>query len=149
MAFSSNIALLPSIYRIITLGLAAVQKSAALAQKGKMEEVCHCQRFIGLPLLWQSSATTDEQCEEYANFVTNCLELDKELQQASHDRSQESSDSMARLLHNKKGAHDHMGQFLSDAVKTNIISKCKAVARIQEQYYGYKYNKNIPFHIHV
>ena len=115
--------------------MAAVQRSAALAQKGKMEEAR--QVLHSAQRMMQSSATTDEQCEEYANFVTNCLELDTELQQASHDRSRESSDSMARLLHNKKGAH--MGQFLSGAAKKKIVSKRKTDARVQEQYYGYKY----------
>lgn len=115
--------------------MAAVQRSAALAQKGQLEEarkVLHsAQRLM------QTSATSDQQCEEYANFVTNCLELDSELQQASRDKSRQSSDSMAKLLHNKKGAH--MGQFLSGEAKRNIVSKRKADTRVQEQYYGYKY----------
>ena len=116
-------------------GLAAVQKSAALAQRGQLEEarkVLHsAQRLM------QTSATSDQQCEEYANFVSNCMELDSELQQASRDKSRQTSDSMTRLLHSKKGAH--MGQFLSGEAKKNIVSKRKADARVQEQYYGYKY----------
>ena len=59
--------------------------------------------------LMQTAAKFDQQYEEYANFVSRCLELDSELQQASHDTSRQPSDSMAKLLHTKKAAH--MGQF--------------------------------------
>ena len=116
-------------------GLAAVQKSAALAQRGQLKEarkVLHSTQR-----LMQTSATSDQQCEEYANFVSNCMELDSELQQASRDKSRQTSDSMARLLHSKKGAH--MGQFLSGEAKKKIVSKRKADAQVTVQYYGYKY----------
>jgi len=84
----------------------------------------------------QTAAKSDQQCEEYANFVSNCVELDSELQQASRDTSRQSSDAMARVLHTKKAAH--MGQFLSGGAKKEIVHKRKADARVQEQYYGYK-----------
>ena len=87
--------------------------------------------------LMQTAAKSDQQCEEYANFVSNCVELDSELQQASRDTSRQSSDAMARVLHTKRTAH--MGQFLSGGAKKEIVTRRKADARSTEQYYDYRY----------
>ncbi|XP_060080310.1 circularly permutated Ras protein 1-like [Ylistrum balloti] len=124
---------------VAVVGLAAAQKTADLASKGKVEQARN--RLTSVNRLLNNACTTDEQKEERYNFRTECAELHQDLNkrlEKNNSFSGKGSDQSSRMYSKMMRQSSAKFTGASNRKKIDIASKRQTTdTGIRKQYYDY------------
>ncbi|CAH1791039.1 unnamed protein product [Owenia fusiformis] len=120
---------------VAVTGLACVQRSADIAQKGEYSEAMN--HILSVERLVSRGAHLNSQMEEQYNFKTESEDLRQTLFECEQKKSNKTSDNVSKLFHTKKSCY--LGQFLSGAAKKDLAIKRKTDDSLRRQYYDYRY----------
>jgi hypothetical protein len=117
------------------VGLAAVQQCAALAQEGKVADAVELLHSVRRMML--RGALSDEQQEEFGNFVSQCQELDLALGAMVRQKRRKVNDSTTKLLFQRR--HANINDFYAGSKKKEVVKQRKADKALTDMYYAYKF----------